>query len=168
MWIELKSIVGRASDDTDVRVIVLSSSFDKYFTAGLDCKSIFGQDWPIVTAQTTLNDTRNLDAARKAFVLHQHLIVRAIGLPIVRSVPLKLCTGFSICHIFSEYMSTTGNSSSVWYLTRSCYRYSFSLWYTVGSIRFYLWHSGGFTCSWYSVLSRCMVLVMGLGSPVTD
>lgn len=35
-WMELRAIVDRVSYDPMVRVIVLSSALDKFFTAGLD------------------------------------------------------------------------------------------------------------------------------------
>lgn len=40
MWIELKSIVEKVSS-SDMKVIVLSSTTDKYFTAGLDCEHAY-------------------------------------------------------------------------------------------------------------------------------
>ncbi|ORY31373.1 ClpP/crotonase-like domain-containing protein [Naematelia encephala] len=63
MWTELRAIVERISIDPDIRCVVLSSAFDKYFTAGLD-----------LNAQSTLNGSQDLDPARKALVLHQHLL----------------------------------------------------------------------------------------------
>lgn len=39
MWIELRSIVEKVSA-SDMKVIVLSSTTDKYFTAGLDCEPV--------------------------------------------------------------------------------------------------------------------------------
>jgi enoyl-CoA hydratase/carnithine racemase len=39
-WIELKDIVDRISFDPLVRVIVLSSALDKFFTAGLDSEHV--------------------------------------------------------------------------------------------------------------------------------
>lgn len=39
MWIELRAIVEKISS-SDMKVIVLSSTTDKYFTAGLDRESI--------------------------------------------------------------------------------------------------------------------------------
>jgi len=43
MWLELRAIVEEISA-SDARVIVLSSTSDKYFTAGLDCTFPLLQD----------------------------------------------------------------------------------------------------------------------------
>jgi enoyl-CoA hydratase/carnithine racemase len=45
MWIELRSIVEKISS-SDIRVIVLSSTTDKYFTAGLDRGSYSSSAYP--------------------------------------------------------------------------------------------------------------------------
>jgi enoyl-CoA hydratase/carnithine racemase len=39
MWHELQEIIQCVSMSGGIRAIVLASTFDKYFTAGLDCKS---------------------------------------------------------------------------------------------------------------------------------
>ena len=38
MWAEFKSIVERISASPDVRVVILSSALERYFTAGLECE----------------------------------------------------------------------------------------------------------------------------------
>ncbi|KAK8858549.1 hypothetical protein IAR55_002778 [Kwoniella newhampshirensis] len=63
MWMELRTIVERISSSPEVRVVVLSSTNEKTFTAGLD-----------LTAQSELNDTNALDPARKAFKLRDHVL----------------------------------------------------------------------------------------------
>ncbi|KAK4684337.1 hypothetical protein P7C73_g5842, partial [Tremellales sp. Uapishka_1] len=79
MWKELQSIIETISSDTDIRVIVLSSSSDKHFTAGLD------RMLPFLTAGVTLTQILTVgalaslaapavDPSRKAFALHQHII----------------------------------------------------------------------------------------------
>ena len=86
MWRELKSIVKRVSASPEVRVVVLTSALERYFTAGLDCKpscldcfscSSFGLI--PVTAQTAFTDESNLDPARKAFAVRQHILVRFLA-----------------------------------------------------------------------------------------
>ncbi|OXG18898.1 delta(3,5)-Delta(2,4)-dienoyl-CoA isomerase, partial [Cryptococcus neoformans Tu401-1] len=61
MWTELAHIVRHASADPDIRVLVLSSTSDAAFTAGLDLKSQAALAAPAP------------DPARKALALHAHL-----------------------------------------------------------------------------------------------
>ncbi|KIR75700.1 delta(3,5)-Delta(2,4)-dienoyl-CoA isomerase [Cryptococcus deuterogattii CA1014] len=61
MWTQLAHIVHRTSADPDIRAVVLSSTSDTAFTAGLDLKS-----------QSIL--TRTADPARQALTLHSHLL----------------------------------------------------------------------------------------------
>lgn len=77
-------IVTRASNDPGVRVIVLSSTTDKTFTGGLDCELLFvhrirregtESSQNAVTDGGALSDPRYSDPARKAFALHEHVIV---------------------------------------------------------------------------------------------
>ncbi|WVN90821.1 uncharacterized protein L203_106064 [Cryptococcus depauperatus CBS 7841] len=62
MWRELQVIVQLISATPSVRVVVLSSSIEKAFTAGLDL------------ADTGGLTTSSSDPARKAFELHSHII----------------------------------------------------------------------------------------------
>ncbi|KAE8538750.1 hypothetical protein D1P53_005113 [Cryptococcus gattii VGV] len=61
MWTQLGHILHHTSSDPDIRAVVLSSTSDTAFTAGLDLKS-----------QAILTPTA--DPARKALALHSHLL----------------------------------------------------------------------------------------------
>ncbi|WWC70792.1 uncharacterized protein I206_104744 [Kwoniella pini CBS 10737] len=62
MWKELRSIIDEIATSPEIRVIVLSSTLDKVFTAGLD-----------LNAQSELNSSA-LDPARKAIQLRDHVL----------------------------------------------------------------------------------------------
>jgi delta(3,5)-delta(2,4)-dienoyl-CoA isomerase len=109
MWAELRSIFERVSAEPAVRVVVLSSSLDKTWTVGLDCRccaplktircprhcalqgklALMLLVRKTVTAQTALVAPAP-DPARKAFQLRDHLLVRAAPIPIPASPRLTL------------------------------------------------------------------------------
>ena len=88
MWQELKVFVDRASYDPEIKVIVLTSALEKYWTAGLDRKSTDGTDQAVgkhqvlqadavvvQDAQKTLGGKADLDPARQALLLYDHVLV---------------------------------------------------------------------------------------------
>lgn len=86
MWIEMRKIVEQVSFDPEIRSIVLASSLEKYFTAGLDRKLsayIPTMLIPVQEASQTLGGD-DLDPARKALLLNKHVLVR--NLPDSRSL----------------------------------------------------------------------------------
>ena len=79
MWGELRKTIEAVEFDAQYRVIVLASSLEKYFTAGLDCTSLRSPHKTtliaVADAQSTLAGRKGLDAARQAFKFNKHLVV---------------------------------------------------------------------------------------------
>ncbi|CAD6570898.1 MAG: hypothetical protein TREMPRED_000058 [Tremellales sp. Tagirdzhanova-0007] len=77
MWAEFKSIVERISASPDVRVVILSSALERYFTAGLELTPAF----------SFIDDSSHFDVARKAFILRQYVVVSSSpNFPVIAAV----------------------------------------------------------------------------------
>lgn len=67
MWVNIAAIFRRLSHDPDVRVVILTASGDRAFTAGLDVQAA-SQDGVLSSGKGA-----NLDGARKATMIRRHM-----------------------------------------------------------------------------------------------
>lgn len=63
--VQLQALLNQASNDRDIRSVVLASSNPKLFTAGLDLQD---------ASKTLFDDSTATDPARRGFQLRQHIL----------------------------------------------------------------------------------------------
>lgn len=66
VWLEFGRVFQQLSEDSDVRVVILSGAGDRAFTAGLDVQAA-------ATDSPFSGDKQELDPARKAKLLRPHI-----------------------------------------------------------------------------------------------